>query len=240
MAEEASAGSEIMTTVVILQPSYLPWLGFFDQMQRSDIFVYYDDVQFDKHGWRNRNRIKSANGPLWLTVPVLTSGRQGQSILETEIDNRATWARKHIAAISQNYARAPYLSRYMPQLKALLEQEWRLLADLDIAVTELICEWFGIHRKVVRASELDVTGDQSTRLLNICKYFDANHYLSGNAAEDYLDQSLFLDAGISVELQSYGHPNYQQLHGDFVPFLSALDLILNTGSEAPSILKGNM
>jgi hypothetical protein len=121
--------------IVVLQPGYLPWLGFFDQMRRADIFVYYDDVQFDKHGWRNRNRIKSPDGAHWLTVPVRRA-RLDQRILDVEIDNRAAWARKHVGSIRQFYASAPFLDRYLPELAALLERRWKLIVDLDLAVAQ--------------------------------------------------------------------------------------------------------
>ncbi len=229
-----------MTTLVVLQPGYIPWLGFFDQMLRSDVFVYYDDVQFDKHGWRNRNRIKSPSGPIWLTVPVLSGGRHGQRIQEVEIDNRVPWARKHMAAIVHNYARAPYLKNYIPQLEELLCKKWDLLVDLDMAVVLLMCEWLDIRRPIVRASELGIRGGKTERLLNICKHFQAKCYLSGDSAKEYLDFAVFSADGIDVEWQEYCHPVYPQLHGEFFPYLSVLDLILNTGPEATSILKGKI
>src|SRR5262245_58223325 len=108
-------------------------------MIRCDVFVYYDDVQFDKHGWRNRNRIKGLSGPLWVTVPTLHSGRQGQRIIDAEIDNSKNWCRKILATIRQNYARATYLANYLPELERLLAQSWRYLADLDLAVADLMC-----------------------------------------------------------------------------------------------------
>lgn len=226
-----------MTVVAVLQPGYLPWLGFFDQMLRSDTFVYYDDVQFDKHGWRNRNRIKSPNGPVWLTVPVLNSGRHGQRIDEVEIDNRSPWARKHVTAIAQNYARTPYVGRYLPQLEEVLSQRWERLVELDIAVVKLMCEWFGITRTIERSSKLEIEGGKSERLLEICRHFGADCYLSGDSAKDYLNVDLFARNGIRVEWQSYQHPAYQQLHGDFIPYLSALDLMLNLGPDSFNILK---
>jgi len=229
-----------MTTVAVLQPGYLPWLGFFDQILRSDVFVFYDDVQFDKHGWRNRNRIKSRNGPLWLTVPVRSGGRGGQSILEVEIDNRMPWARKHLTAIAQNYARAPHLAEYFPQLEALLAQDWRRLVDVDIAVVALVCEWLGVTRTIARSSEIRIDGDKSTRLLNICRHFGADTYLSGDSAMSYLDIDLFADNSVRVEWQRYRHPVYRQLHGEFLSHLSVLDLIFNTGPESISILKGTL
>lgn len=225
-----------MTTVVVLQPGYLPWLGFFDQMLRSNVFVYYDDVQYDKHGWRNRNRIKSPKGPIWLTVPVLSTGRLGQSIKEVEIDNRMPWARKQVTTILQNYAKAPYTKRYLPQLEELLMRRWESLVELDLATADLICDWIGIHRQIERSSQLGIKGDQSRRLLDICKHFQADHYLSGDSAQNYLDTELFFQEGVAVEWQSYRHPSYPQLYGEFAPYLSVLDLVMNVGEESLQVL----
>jgi WbqC-like protein family len=227
-----------VTTVTVLQPGFLPWLGFFDQMIRCDVFVYYDDVQFDKHGWRNRNRIKGPSGPLWVTVPVLHSGRQGQRIVDAEIDNSRQWGCKIIAGIRQYYARAPYLAAYLPGLEELLSAPWHSLADLDLASADLLCGWLGIKRPTYRSSALGIDGGKSSRLLSICQHFSATNYLSGNAAQAYLDVGLFEKAGIGVEWQNYFHPTYLQLHGDFVSHLSALDLVLNAGPHSISILRG--
>lgn len=227
-----------MTTVVVLQPGYIPWLGFFDQMRRSDVFVYYDDVQFDKHGWRNRNRIKSPAGPVWLTVPVLNSGRHGQRICDVEIDNRSAWARKHVASIAQNYARAPFLSRYLPRLTELLMRRWELLVDLDLAVTAMLCEWVGLSRRIERSSALGIQGGQSQRLLDICLHFGADRYLSGDSARNYLDIESFAQNGLAVEWQTFPHPVYPQLHGEFLPYLSILDLLMNAGEDSLNVLTG--
>ncbi len=226
-------------TAVILQPGYLPWLGFFDQVHRSDVFIYYDDVQFDKHGWRNRNRVKSPSGPHWLTVPVLHKNREKPLILEIEIDNRTPWARKHIGTIKQFYAQAPYLDLYLPALEERLTRGWERLVDLDLAVVDLMLQWFGLYRETRRSSELGIPGDRSERLLKICQHFDAERYLSGDAAKDYLDVALFERYGIKVEWQEYRHPVYPQPHGPFVPYLSALDLLLNCGPDSLSILTHN-
>jgi len=229
-----------MSTAVVLQPGYLPWLGFFDQLHRSDIFVYYDDVQYDKHGWRNRNRIKTQTGPLWLTVPVRHRGEGLPRIVDVEIDARIPWARKHVASIRQAYARAPFVARYLPALEEVLERKWERLVDLDIACAALIAQWFGLRRRVERSSTLGIEGSRSERLVNICQYFGATTYLSGDAAKGYLDVELFTQHGIQVEWQRYVHPAYPQLHGEFVPYLSALDLLLNCGDEAPLIAFGGM
>lgn len=223
-------------TVVILQPSYLPWLGFFDQLLRCDAFVFYDDVPYDKHGWRSRNRVKAPEGARWLTIPVLHKGRGSQKIHEVEIDRRVPWARKHMTTLWNVYAKAPYAGRYLPELEGVLRRPWFLLADVDIAVTMKMCEWLGIRRQLLRSSEMRVEGLRSERLLDICRRLAASTYLSGDAARDYLDVKLFQDAGIRVVWQDYQHPAYPQLHGPFMPYLSAIDLILNAGERSVEIL----
>lgn len=224
-------------TLVVLQPGYLPWMGFFDQMRRSDVFVYYDDVQFDKHGWRNRNRIKSPKGePHWLTVPVRHSGLGFPAILDVEIDNRTPWARKHTGTIRQFYAKAPYLKRYLPELDELLERPWERLVDLDVDLAALMCRWLGLAPNVYKSSELGIDGERSERLLKLCIHFGANRYMSGSAARCYLDVDLFNRHDIEVRWQNYHPPTYPQMHGEFVPYLSALDLLLNCGDDSPAIL----
>ena len=223
-------------TLVVLQPGYLPWLGFFDQFRRADVFVYYDDLQYDKHGWRNRNRIKTQAGAQWLTVPVRHSGLGLPRIVDVEIDQRTPWARKHVTSIRQAYARAPFLARYLPELEEIVQQAWERLVDLDLAVTAAMCRWFGLSRTVVRSSQLDVRGEQSERLVRLCQRFGARRYVSGNAAQEYLDTAMFEREGIRVEWQNFVHPTYPQQHGEFVPYLSAIDLLLNCGDEAPAFL----
>jgi len=229
-----------MSTAVVLQPGYLPWLGFFDQMRRADTFVYYDDVQYDAHGWRNRNRIKTQNGPMWLTVPVRHRGQGSPKILDVDIDNRTPWPRKHLMSLRQAYARAPFADRCLPALEELLHRKWERLVDLDIACAALLAEWLGVRRRVERSSALGIGGDRSERLVNICRHVGASQYLSGDAARSYLDVPLFERHGVRVEWQQYVHPTYPQLHGEFVPYLSALDLVLNCGDEAGLIAFGGM
>ena len=224
------------STVVVLQPGYLPWLGFFDQMNHSDVFVFYDDVQFDMHGWRNRNRIKSPKGMYWLTVPVRHSGLGKPLIKDTEIDNRMPWARKHIGTIRQFYNQAPYLKRYLPELEEVLYQTWNRIVDLDLVVVKLMCSWLKIQPKIVKSSELNISGEKNERLLKISQHFHADRYFSGDSSKNYLDVDLFKTNGIKVEWQNYKHPNYPQQHGTFIPYLSCLDLLLNCGDESLNIL----
>lgn len=229
--------SPSLQTVVILQPGYLPWLGFFDQMARADVFVYYDDVQYDKHGWRNRNRIKTHRGPVWLTVPVRHRGLGLPRILDVEIDGRTSWARKHVTSLRQAYARAPFVDQCLPPIAALLLRPWRRLVDLDIELANLLATMFGLTPRVVRASTLGVGGERSERLLRICQHFGASSYLSGDAARAYLDVPLFERHGVRVEWQEFQHPSYAQQHGTFVPYLSAVDLLMNYGPASRRVLQ---
>lgn len=223
--------------VAVLQPGYMPWLGFFEQMSQVDVFVMYDDVQFDKNGWRNRNRIKSQDGPHWLSVPVHASIES--KIMDVTIDQRQKWAKKHLGSIEQFYKKAPYRDEYLPVLKELLSRDWEKLVDLDLALIETMKEWFGIRTPLVRSSELGVGGDRNMRLLDICKHFGAARYYSGKAAECYLDGQLFQSNGIQVVFQDFKHPEYPQLHGEFFPYLSAIDVLLNCGPDSKRYLVNN-
>jgi hypothetical protein len=226
-----------MKTVAVLQPGYLPWLGFFDQMLRADVFIIYDDVQFDKHSWRNRNRIKSSQGPHWLTVPVRVSGLDKPANNQIRIDPNLPWSRKHIGTIRQFYSRAHYIAAYLPSLEKLLSQNWDRLVDLNQALLELLCSWLDIRYQPILSSSLHLEGERSERLLRICQHFGATHYLSGNAAQSYLDSAIFEKAAIEIVWQNYRHPVYPQLHGEFVSHLSVLDLLMNCGEESKVILR---
>jgi hypothetical protein len=222
-----------VTTISILQPGYLPWLGFFEQMNAADVFVLYDDVQFDKHGWRNRNRVKCSHGLQWLTVPVRQHGKP--RIVDVEVDSTKQWARKHIMSIRQCYAGAPHLEPYATELESVLTGTWRLLVDLDAAVIALLAGWLDVDTRVVRSSELPVAGERNERLVSLCRHFGGERYRSGEAARAYLDVELFEREGIEVEWQNLEHPVYPQLHGEFVSHLSTLDLILNCGDESAAV-----
>lgn len=231
----SSAGG---TTVAVLQPGYLPWLGFFDQLDRADIFVIYDDVAFDKQGWRNRNRIKTKQGIQWLTVPVVTAGRLGQPNNEVRIDRHQPWQRKHLRSLKEAYARAPAFDQFIGPIEAILSKDWDLLIDVDMAFIYLFARWLGLDETAVaRSSTLGIGQSRNERLLAICQRFGATRYLSGNAAQAYLDEQLFREKGIEVVWQNYNHPVYEQLHGEFEPFLSIVDLFFNCGDGALEILR---
>ena len=222
--------------LVVLQPSYLPWLGYFDQMYKSDCFVLYDDVQYDKHGWRNRNRIKTAQGPLWLTVPVLTHGQGLPTNRDARIDARQPWARKHLQALRVNYTRAAAFPEVFDALAPVLEGPWTHLCELNRAVLDARGGLLGLSRRIRWSSELDIRGQKTERLINICRALGADRYLTGDAASDYLDETQFAAHGIGVEYHHYRHPVYAQLHGEFVPYLSVVDLLMNHGRESLRVL----
>jgi len=225
--------------LVILQPGYLPWLGFFDQLAQSDIFVFYDDVQYDKHGWRNRNRIKTSRGVQWLTVPVLTKNKKLQLIKDVKIDNSTTyWRYNHLQSIRQNYSRTPYFELLFPDLDKIYLQQWEYIIDLDIQLIDLILKMLGLNRRIEFSSHLLIKGTKTEKLINFCRYFKVDEYLTGNAAKDYLIEDRFPEEGIKLTYHNYNHPKYEQLYGDFIPYLSIVDLLFNEGPNSLEILTG--
>lgn len=231
-------------TVVIMQPGYLPWLGFFELLWQSDIFVIYDEVQYDKNGWRNRNRIKTANGPIWLTVPVTLPNGLETKIKEARIVNDQPWQKKHASAIEQNYRKAPcfrYFGTYLPEILKIYEQKWEKLLDLDLALIKIQMEMLGLKREMILSSELSIPKEEEKvgRLIKIVKELGGDRFYEPAGGKNYLDEpeiARFRDAGIEFEFQNYQHPVYRQLYGEFVPCLSAIDLLLNEGPESLKIL----
>ena len=223
--------------VGILQPGYIPWLGFFEQVHKSDVFVIYDDVQYDKEGWRNRNRIKTANGVQWLTVPVIVKFDAHPLITEVMIDNKKNWAKKHRISIQQNYSKTPFYRKYIDIFEEAYSKEWQYLVDIDMHLILQLAKCLGmVGKKIIRSSTLNVTGDRIERLINICKLFKADTFYEGAAGKNYIDENYFERHGIKVEYQDYKHPIYNQLHGEFVPHLSVIDLLFNHGDESLAIL----
>lgn len=220
---------------VILQPSYIPWRGYFHLIQKADLFIFYDDVQYDKDGWRNRNRIKTRQGAHWLTIPVLAKGAlsEGTLIRDMRIDHSKAWRRAHWMTLEQSYARAPYFDDYAGLLKPFYEKEVPLLADFTIELTITLAGWLGIRdTQFMRSSALDASGAKTERLVQILQRVGAKHYISGPAARDYLDEGQLNQVGISLEYMRYDYPEYPQLHPPFEAQLSILDLLFMTGDRA--------
>lgn len=231
-----------MKTCVILQPGYIPWCGFFDQMYRSDIFVIYDDISFDRHGWRNRNRIKTAQGIQWLTVPVLTAKQDWPLIKDIMIDSSDNWRRKHLRSIQQHYSKALYFKDYIGIFEENYSKEWKYLLDLDIAFIYVLREVLGITAEIKFSSDLNIQGDKIQRLVDTCLKLGATQFLEGAAGKNYLEgfgESLFEKNGIKLVYQDYQYPTYTQLYGDFIPYLSIVDLLFNEGGRSLEILTGH-
>jgi len=221
----------------ILQPGYLPWLGFFEQMYRSEIFVIYDDVQYDKHGWRNRNRIKTANGIQWLTVPVIVNFKEHPLIHQVKIDNGIDWRKKHLFSIKQNYSKAPFFKQFVNIFEDAYSQEWEYLVEIDIHFILKLVRCLGMgNKEIVKSSSLNVKGNRLEKLIRLCKIFNANIFYEGSSGRNYIEETYFAEHGIKVEYQDYKHPVYKQLYGDFIPYLSVIDLLFNCGEESLSIL----
>jgi hypothetical protein len=225
--------------IVIIQPNFLPWRGYFHLIQKSDIFVFYDDVQFDKNSWRNRNIIKTKQGKQWITVPVLQKNRFGQKINEVDIDNvnNGIWRKKIWSTIYHNYKQAKHFNKMSGFFEDLFSKGWNRLVDLNIYSTKAICDILGIRRKFYRSSELIITGDRISRLVNICRELGGKRYISGPSARDYIkSESEFLKNGIDLEFHQYVYPTYPQLHGHFIPDVSIVDLLFNCGKDSPAYI----
>ncbi len=221
-------------TIAILQSNYIPWKGYFDLIHSVDEFVLYDDVQYTKRDWRNRNKIKGPNGTLWLTIPVKVKGRYLQTIRETEIDGVA-WARSHWQSIQQFYGKAPYFTDYEEVLSDLFLSDLpNDLSTVNRIFLEALCRAMNISTPISSSITYDLEGKKPTeKLILICKGAGATTYVSGPAAKAYLDEEAFAREGISVKWFSYeGYPEYPQPYPPFRHDVSLIDLLLNTGSQA--------
>ncbi len=221
---------------VILQPSYIPWRGFFDQIRLADVFVFYDDVQYDKRGWRNRNQIKTPRGKQWLTVPVHGRGAQTEHVPIHRIrivwDN--PWNQDHWKSLQHAYGKAPYFERYAPLLEKFYSRHDELLADFTIDFTVALAGELGFDRtRFLRASQLGVDGQKTDRLIAVLAKVGADAYLSGPSAREYIEADKFAAAGIRLEYMVYNYPEYPQLYPPYDPNVSILDLLFMTGPEAP-------
>jgi len=221
-------------TIVINQPGYIPWLGYFEQVARADVFVFLDCVQYVHHEWNNRNRLKGADGkPVWITVPV------DKHPLDTDIKDKnispemPNWSRKHLNAISNLLGGTQYIQKYLPHLTSIYNREHINLCDLNIELIKLISEWLGLSVRFVRASELSPSGKRTEMLRDICLKLEATHYYSPAGAAVYLEDEKHIleDAGVRVLYQTWEHPVYPQKYGDFVSHMSVLDSLMNVGPE---------
>ena len=226
-----------MKKIAILQSNYIPWKGYFDMINMVDEFILYDDVQYTKNDWRNRNQIKTSQGVKWITIPVRQTGLS-QLIKETKVQDKR-WRKKHWATISQTYAKAKYFKEYKDIFEKLyLGDDEEYLSQINYKFIMAINEILGIKTKIRWSSEFDYGEGQTEKLLKICQACDADIYISGPAAKDYFDEELFNKNNIQVEWMDYsGYPEYNQLHPPFEHGVSILDLIFNEGGNASKFMK---
>jgi len=227
--------------VAIHQPNYLPWLGYFHKMAGSDVFVLLDDVQLVRgKSFTTRNRVKTANGVQWLTVPVKEKGEL-KLIKDTQVVQDGKWQRKHWNAIQLSYKKAPYFDRYERQLAQIYNGcRWENLCELNVTLTELVKNLLAISTKLILSSEMNVAGTGEEKVLSILKALKADKYITGegDGSKRYVTEEAFEGNDIELIYQKFEHPVYHQLWGDFVPNLSIIDLLLNAGEKSRQILTG--
>jgi len=222
--------------IAIQQPNYLPWQGFFYKMARSDIFIFLDTVQYPRRVFVHRVKIKTPKGEQWLSVPVKVKGKYFQKISETEIQNEKDWRKEHLKTLELNYKKAKNFNYLFPEIKKILEKDWQYLSELNIALIDLLKEKLRIKTKLEIASNFSFSGEGDDLLINICKRFGADIYLSGKGGQKYQDEEKFKAAGIKLEYTDFIHPVYPQLWEDFIPNLSVIDLLFNCGDASSNIL----
>lgn len=228
-----------MKKIAILQSNYIPWKGYFDIINMVDEFIIYDDMQYTRRDWRNRNKIMTSQGLLWLSIPVNSKGKFFQKISETTISD-SNWVDKHWKSIQMNYAKAKYFDQYGPQIYAVYEQcrEQQYLSKINYLFLQKICDILDIHTKISWSSDFHLVEGKTERLVGLVKEAGGSYYLSGPAAKDYIIPAFFEEANIELAWMDYsGYPEYHQLGSKFEHGVSILDLIFNEGPEARRYMK---
>ncbi len=223
----------------INQPAYLPWLGYFDRIAKSDLHIVLDDVKIERNtktSFTNRNKFRTVQGWSWLTVPVCRGDKPEDEIIYNVKTNNQPWQKKHFRSLSQSYSRTPHYLEHQHWLESFYEQQWTQLAPMLKESTEYILDVLKIKTPLLYSSEMNVGGHKSELVLNYCKEVGANTYISGPFGRDYLDLESFSEAKIDVEFSEYIHPEYKQYHGEFIPYMSIIDLIFNHGPDSQNIL----
>ncbi|HDZ02088.1 MAG TPA: hypothetical protein ENH52_11630, partial [Nitrospirae bacterium] len=221
---------------------YIPWLGYFDKIDRSDCFVFLDQVQYKPREYQNRNKIRTKDGSIWLTVPVISKGMGRQKICDVKIDNSSDWQKRHWQNLKTWYGRAEFFKDHFMFFEELYAERWEKLIDLNVHIINFILKEFKIKAPMYYESELNIIAQKTDRIIEICKRLKADTYLSGTGGRDYLKEDKFAQAGIKLEYQNFIHPTYhQQYRGReniFSPYMSSIDLLFNEGGESGKILRG--
>lgn len=218
------------------QPVYLPWLGLFHKIALADQFISFNQVQYQPKDWNNRNRIKTQNEAIWLSVPVLRKGYLGKSISEIEINNNIPWGRKHWNTLVHNYGKAPYFKKYADYFEDTYQNEWKTLVELNESMLRWFLDTLGINVPIDLAGNYKFIGEKSDLVLNMCLALNADMYIFGAQGKDYADVNSFLKAGVKPVFQDYQHPEYSQQYENFSSHLSIIDLIFNCGPDSLDIL----
>lgn len=222
--------------VGVIQSSYVPWRGYFDLIDDVDLFVFYDDVQFSKGSWRNRNKIKTSRGVSWITVPVRHRSLS-QLICDTEIDPKPGWEEAQLRAFREAYREAPHLRAAISFLESAFARKLRTISELNVLLVKELCAYLGIRTEMVMSSQYPVQGAKTARLLALLKAVGARAYLSGPTAKGYLVESEFREAGIELDYKSYDYAPYPQQWGAFEGAVTVLDLIANCGPGSRNLMK---
>jgi hypothetical protein len=224
--------------VAIVQSNYIPWKGYFDMIAAVDEFILYDDMQYTRRDWRNRNQIKTPQGVQWLTVPVKVKGKYHQAIRETEIEG-AQWAKDHWKTLVQNYRRAPCFNEIAAWLEPLyLSEPPTHLSKLNRLFIEAICAYLGVKTAISNSWDYPLSEGKSERLADLCASAGGTQYISGPAARDYIEEAVFAERGITLAWFDYtGYPEYPQLWGEFTHAVTILDLLFNCGKDAPQYMR---
>lgn len=227
-----------MKKLAIVQSNYIPWKGYFDLIAAVDEFILYDNVQYTRRDWRNRNQIKTPDGLQWLTVPVKVKGRYEQQIRETEIEND-TWAEAHWKSLTGNYRRAPHFTEIADWLEPIYRQEtFTHLSVLNRRLIEAICSYLGITTTISNAWDYELVEGKTERLISLCQQTGSQEYISGTSASVYINEQSFADRNIRLTWFNYqGFPDYPQLWGNMIHQVSVLDLLFNCGRQSPRYLR---
>jgi hypothetical protein len=222
------------------QPQYIPWLGYFDKIRKSDCFVFLDKVQYKPREFQNRNKIRTKDGWIWLSVSVVTKGLGRRDICEVKIDNSSGWAKEHLSSIKAWYGRSEFFGKYFPFFEELYAKRWDNLSDLNVFIIMRILKELSISTPVYFESELDIKSKKTGRIVDICGKLKADTYLSGIGGKNYLDEGKFAKAGLMLTYQEFKHPVYRQqfMKGDddFIPYMSAIDMLFNEGPGSKELL----
>lgn len=222
-----------------MQPTYLPWVGYFDLIDQADVFIFLDNVQFARRSWQHRNRIRTSKGLEWLTVPVTDASRDALMVGAAEIAAGHRFPRRHLRALEHNYRRAPHFDAYFPPLERMLTDSGPMLSVLNIRLVRWLADAIGVSARFEVSSELGASGPRSALLIDICEKTGADRYLSPLGALSYLAEDSGDPGwrGREIAFQRYEHPPYRQVFSPFMPYASALDLLFNEGPHSLDILR---